>query len=160
MSGLNPTSFVSSKACDDVLPLLREQSSLYSKLEAVARKQRSLISLDDSRPLLDILAQRQKLTTELTMIAGKLKHVRDEWDAYAATLAAEDREEANSLVSGVKECLARLVEQDEEDARLLSAKREETACGLRATHTTAQAMTAYGAPAGVTEHGGLLREES
>ncbi len=160
MSGLNPTSSVSCKTCDDVLPLLREQSSLYSKLEAVARKQRSLISLDDSRPLLDVLAQRQKLTTELTMIAGKLKHVREEWDAYTATLAAEDREEANRLVNDVKERLTRLVAQDEEDARLLSAKKEETACMLRATYTTAQAVSAYGAPAGGAEHGGLLREES
>ncbi len=46
-------------APERLLNLLREQTALYAQLESLAGQQRTLISADDTGPLLSILARRR-----------------------------------------------------------------------------------------------------
>jgi len=55
-----------------ILALLREEASLYEKLHANAARQRSLVVGDDMGPLLASLADRQRLSVELTRISTRL----------------------------------------------------------------------------------------
>ena len=64
---------------EDILGLLREQSALYARLESFAARQRSLVRADDTAPLLTLLADRQKLSVELTRLATRLAPVRRGW---------------------------------------------------------------------------------
>ena len=66
----------------DVLDLLREQLSLYTKLETCASRQRPLIASEDAGPLLSLLAERQKLSVELAGVGARLEPIRRDWEIH------------------------------------------------------------------------------
>ena len=126
-----------------VLALLRMQVSMFARLEGLAGKQRGLIAKADSAPLLHVLAERQELMSELIRIAEALAPVRREWKAFRSGLSAPDREEADRLVSEAGARLETVMEGDERDVQLLSAKKEDTARQMRSNHSRGAALSAY-----------------
>jgi len=128
---------------EEVLTLLREEMSLYRQLEADALRQRSLITGDDLGALLTLLADRQRLSVELRRIGGRLAPIRRDWQVYREGLTASQRVEADRLIADIADRLRRVIKSDEEDGRLLSARKQATAQQLRATHSTRGALSAY-----------------
>lgn len=133
----------SPKATEEVFELLREQVTLYGQLESFAARQRGLVSGDNTGPLLAILADRRKLSHQLAEIGSRLAPVRQEWAAFSACLSSERRSEAEHLVSEAGDRLHRVIKSDEEDARVLSARKQAVAASLRETHATGAAIQAY-----------------
>ncbi len=127
----------------DVLNLLKEQCSLYERLHGVASRQRTLITGGDPNSLLSLLADRQKLSAELTTVSAALEPVRRVWDDYRERLTPDQRSEAERLLAGIRGHLRDVIESDEQDAKLLSARKQATGAALRSNHSMAQAMTAY-----------------
>lgn len=127
----------------EVLGMLRKQASLYTRLEDYARKQRHLVAGEDAAPLLAVLAERQRLSSELAELGSSLAPVRGRWEKFRGELSAADRGEADRLVAETAACLRRVIESDEQDARLLSARRSLTARQLQTTHAGGSAMAAY-----------------
>jgi len=132
---------------EEILCLLREQASLYSKLDSLSMRQRSLVTGDDVGSLLRLLADRQRLSERLTRIAERLAPARQNWAAYRDWLAPAEREEADRLLGESGQRLRRVIQCDEEDARVLSGRKEAAARALRATHATGRAVAAYGVEA-------------
>lgn len=141
-----------------VLGLLREQASMYGRLEGLARAQGSLVTCDDVGPLLSLLADRQKLAERLTHVAGRLAPVRKVWPLYRPRFSDEQRAEADRLVGEAGERLQRVIERDENDVRILSGKKQTVADSLRATQSSRQAIGAYRAPKGETARPARLDE--
>ncbi len=133
---------------EDVLGLLREQASLFARLETFADRQRVLVAEEDTRSLLALLADRQKISTQLTRIAGLLAPVRRDWATYRGTLSGTQQMEADELVESAARRLRSLIEGDERDARMLSVRKKMTGDALRATHLYSHAVTAYHARSG------------
>jgi hypothetical protein len=131
---------------EDVLTLLRRQASLYAGLESLATRQRSLVTEDEVSPLLGLLGERQKLSQELSVIATSLAPSRKEWAVYRRRFTPSQRTEAERLLQDINGRLQRIIETDEHDARVLSARKQAVAQTLRATHSTSQAISAYRAP--------------
>jgi len=129
---------------DNVLELLRLQASLYARLEQFATSQRSLVRDEDAGPLLSLLADRQRLSAELTRVASRLATARGEWPAYRESLSPAERVEADDLLRGASASLRRVIESDEQDARLLSIRKERVKRELRETQTMGHAISAYG----------------
>jgi hypothetical protein len=127
----------------EILALLREEAALYEKLHANAARQRSLVVGDDMEPLLASLADRQRLSVELTRIGTKLAPTRRDWPVHRARFTPSQLEEADRLLLTIKRSLRQVIESDEEDARLLNARKQAIAGKLRATHATGVALTAY-----------------
>jgi ElaB/YqjD/DUF883 family membrane-anchored ribosome-binding protein len=138
-------------APQEVLTLLREQIPLYTKLESHASRQRSLITGDDTSSLLSLLADRQRISADLARIASRLEPIRRDWGKYRKRLTPEQRDQAERLLTEIRERLARVIENDEQDARLLAARKQAVAETLRATHSTEQALSAYRTPAGKSD---------
>lgn len=134
-------------ASADVLALLREQCSLYEQLESLARRQHGLVTKEDVSELLSLLAKRQKLSERLHGVATKLAPTRRDWVAFRETLSAAERIEADRLLGDAENRLRRVIEADEQDARVLSGRKQAVAASLRATHVTDGALSAYGAVA-------------
>jgi len=132
---------------DDVMRLLREQASLYARLEHFALRQRRLVRDEDSGPLLSLLADRQRLSAELTQVARRLAPVRAEWPTYREGLSESQRAEAEGLLRDASTSLRRVIEGDEQDARLLAIRKQTVSQELRATHAVGGAISAYGAKA-------------
>ncbi len=132
---------------EEVLALLREQDLRYAELESHASRQSSLVANEDPGPLLALLTERQRLSAALTRIAAKLEPIRRNWAFHRAEFSPPQRAEADRLLTAVKERLRRVIARDEEDARLLSARKQAAAEALRVTHTTSEALSAYRTPA-------------
>jgi len=130
----------------EVLALLREEAALYERLQVCADRQRSLVARDDLSPLLALLADRQALSVELTRIGECLAPVRRNWREYRKNLTEPEREEADELVACIEKRLRRAIESDEEDVRLLQARKQSVSQALQAAHSTGQALRAYRVP--------------
>lgn len=126
-----------------ILALLRAQAAGYEQLETLAGRQRALITGDNPEPLLALLAERQKLTAHLQVLAERLQPVRQAWAQYRQRLSTAQAEEAECLLRWMGERLDRVLAGDEEDARLLAARKAAAAGGLRQTQTVRAALNAY-----------------
>lgn len=126
-----------------ILDLLREQAALYSRLETFARKQRSLVAQEDTGPLLALLADRQKLSTELQRLASRLEPVRRDWMRHHDRLAPAEQREADALLAEVRGRLQRVLESDEQDARVLAGRRQTIDGALKTTHAAGQVASVY-----------------
>ena len=134
-------------APEEVLQLLQAQAEFYEQLATLAGRQRNLITADNAEPLLGILAQRQQLTTRIARLAEKLKPVREQWSAYRAGLAPAQQKHADHLLTRTQELLGRVMASDEQDAKLLKARKEATAGVLRGNQANRAVLAAYQTPA-------------
>ncbi len=130
----------------EVLALLREETALYGKLETCASRQRSLVTRDDLSGLIALLADRQAVAAELTRIGRRLAPIKRNWRDYRERFTACERTEADRLVADITEYLRRAIESDEEDVRLLQARKQSVGQALCATHSTGAAISAYRSP--------------
>ena len=142
------------------ISLLREEAGLYDNLEELARRQRDYVAADDATRLLTVLVDRRKLSDDLQRIGQHLSPVRRSWEAYRKRLSESQRSEVEGLIGKTANCLKRIMERDEEDVRVLSARKEMVAVGLRATHVSGEALAAYGAPGMDRSRPGSLDEAS
>ena len=150
MSTSDGTTCAALDAPDVVLRLLREQAASYNRLEALCTRQRSLVSEDDVGPLLALLVDRQKISDRLTQIAARLAPVRCEWAAFRTSFTPVQRAEADQLLGDAGDRLRRIIEHDEQDARILSGRKQAVCDALRTTHSTSQAISAYRVASGRT----------
>lgn len=135
---------------EDVLSLLRKQATLYARLESFAGRQRTLVVAEDTGSLLSILSDRQKLSVELGRLAGAFEPIRRRWSDVRARLSPPQQAEAEGLLSDIKLRLRNVIDADEEDARLLSARKQCAANDLRSLQSTQRALHAYGTKANAT----------
>jgi len=148
------TAMAATDGAEEVLGLLREQAALFARLETFAERQRCLVAEEDTRPLIALLADRQRLSAELARIAGRLAGARRDWAGFRGRLSPRQMTEADGLVDDAAKRLQRVIESDERDARLLSVRKRVTGDALRSTHASGRAISAYRVPA---ERGGEIR---
>lgn len=127
----------------DVLQLLRDQDEVYDRLERCATRQRSFVSDADVVSLLSVLADREKLIRTLAQLGKLLDPVRSEWKVFRSDLSIVDREEAERLLDRAETRLKKIIQGDEQDARVLAGRKQAAASELRSTHTTGRALSAY-----------------
>jgi len=145
---------------EDALALMREQATLYERLDALSANQRSLITADDTGVLLAHLSRRKQVVDALSRIAERLDPVRREWSTIRQRWAPPQREEADRLIADAAARLRRMIERDEEDVRVLSARKHTVSRSLRSAHSAGQALSAYRAPAAATARRNVLDESS
>lgn len=138
------------RVAEAVVSLLRRQVALYERLEQFAERQRLFVSREDTQQLLSLLGERQRISTELAEISGRLEPVRRDWSSFRERMDAGAREEAERLWHESKTLLKRVLDRDEEDARVLAARKELVGRSLQSTRGAADALGAYGrkTPAG------------
>ena len=127
----------------EVVGLLRKQASLFSRLEGFARRQRILVVQEDTRPLLALLAERQKLSLELARVSQRLAPVRENWNSFRKSLTVVERDEAAGLLDEIRESLSRVIESDEQDARSLGVRKQMVRQSLQASQAKGAAVGAY-----------------
>lgn len=132
---------------DVILGALTEQCSLYERLRATASRQRTLITGGDPNALLSLLADRQKLSTKLTEVSRRLEPVRSDWETHRRRFTEPQAAEAERLLAAIRGHLREVILSDEQDAKLLSARKQATGAALRMAHSASQALSAYRAPA-------------
>lgn len=128
---------------ETMIDLLRAQVSLYAKLESLSSRQRSLVAAEDVGPLLALLADRRRVSEQLTTMAARLAPVRENWSVHRGHLSHDQRTEADRLLSESRIRLKSVMDNDEVDARVLSGRKQAVAGVLRKTHSMGEAISAY-----------------
>ena len=132
----------------ELMELLRRQRDSYRDLRRLAERQRRLISEDHPGDLLLLLAQRQKLTREIVEMGQQLAPARQSWSATRESLDPAERREAEQMLAEASGLLGRIIADDEQDARLLAARKTQTAAAIEAARADRQAVVAYAATEG------------
>ena len=130
---------------NEVLNWLRLQAELYAGLESLAARQHALVTRDDVGPLLSVLADRRKISDGLEKIVSRLTPVRRRWDVYSATLTSEQREAAEDWLAQAENCLKSVMRSDEQDARVLSSRKQAVGAALSSSQAKGRAVSAYAA---------------
>lgn len=139
--------------------LLRRQRDLYRRLSQLVERQRSLVTAGDPAPLLGILGERQEVVGQLVQLSRDLAPHRDRWSSTRERFSASDRAEAEAILTEVNTVLGRVMDADERDARLLSARKGKTAQALQGMSTDRSALAAY-ASSSSSQAADRLNEES
>lgn len=137
-----------------MIELLRRQRDLYRGLRELSEKQRTMISGDRPELLLSILRDRQDLVTSLARLNEELGPFRRNWDALYAGLPEPLRNEASGLLHEINTLLRTILQTDQEDSALLSARKQVIGAQITGVAGGQAANTAYGRPAGETPAGG------
>ena len=127
-----------------LMDLFGRQLGLYRRLEQLADVQRKVIEIDDTRPLLQLLSERQKLTTALAELNAEITPYRERWSEVRQTLSAADGAALDGLVRETGDRLRRILENDAADTRLLAAKKNRMAQSLGELETGRRTLSAYG----------------
>ena len=130
-----------------VLTLLRRQRDLYRRLHRLADRQHGLIAESDPGTLLTVLGDRQKLVESLLEVGRELAPHRETWAETRQALDDQDREEAEGILAEVCQILGQVIDADEQDARLLSARKVHGSGALQSLRSDREAVSAYAAGA-------------
>jgi hypothetical protein len=128
---------------ESLLKLLEQQAKLYRELRGLANRQRPLITRGQTAPLLTLLADRQRLSGELSRVAAELTPYRADWQRVRARLSEIQRRRAEVLLGEVETVMRDLLQVDEADARLLAAQKVTTQRAINDLRVGHQALSAY-----------------
>ncbi len=127
----------------EIVGLLSRQLSLYDQLTSLAEKQRKLVAAEDTRPLMKVLAQRQRLTIELEALNARMAPLRDTWPTVREGLDAQDRAMADELISKVNTRLKTLLDGDAADVEMLQLRKQRVGTELGTVRNRRKAVAAY-----------------
>ncbi len=139
-----------------LVELLRHQNVLYRRLRLLADRQKAMVAADDAKPLLGLLAERQKLVDGLIGLNGQLTPFRNNWTEVYNGLDESMRKDVAQLLEEANAALGLILHSDQQDTAKLEAKRQDVAGRLDALETGSAASAAYssaglGASTGVTD---------
>ena len=137
------------------MDLLRRQRDLHRGLQRMATRQRRLVHEDDPGSLLSLLNDRRALTDSLLEVGRQLAPVRENWATVRESRAPADRTEADGIIAEVNRLLEQIIDSDDEDARLLSARKAQVAGKVTSVRTDRQAAAAYAATSRAGGSGGV-----
>jgi hypothetical protein len=133
---------------DGLLDLLREQRDLYVRLRELSELQRKLISGDRPELLLNILRDRQSLVSALAAVNEKLSPYRRNWESVYEALPIVTRHTVSELLDEINGMLQVILNTDQEDQALLSARKQAAARSLNDVSGGRAVNAAYARQAG------------
>jgi hypothetical protein len=128
---------------ETLLELLRKQREVLARLKELADHQQSLVIDADPQPLLNLLAERQRLVDRLGQISGRLAPYRQQWPEFVASLPDDDRRRAEDILGEINDMLTSVLASDERDTQLLTSRRNMLAEEMSSTQTGQRATQAY-----------------
>ena len=133
-----------SQTAGALLGNLERQLAFFGRLDQLSERQSKLVSAADTQPLVAILAQRRKITSDLAALTHKLPKSSSGSPPGAEQWSNSDRQRANEMLARIREHLQKLIKRDAADARILATRKNQTQAGIAAIHSGQRAVTAYG----------------
>jgi hypothetical protein len=126
-----------------LLEILQRQHAMVDDLVALANSQAALIAEGRTDRLLDLLAKRQLIIDEFTASQSRLGEMTRGLEDRLRDVAAGDRDLIRSLINGIGERLAQVMQRDERDQASLRSGREQIKRELSSMSFSRQARGAY-----------------
>lgn len=137
-----------------LLRLLTGQRELYRELEALSQRQRSSITSDRPEALLDVLTRRQRIIQALGRLNERLAPYRERWAEEYGQLDESARRQVDACLEEIHSLLRVILQADQEDGAMLSARREILSRELGRTADGQAANSAYARHARASQDGG------
>ncbi|MFN0131708.1 MAG: hypothetical protein ACKVW3_04120 [Phycisphaerales bacterium] len=124
----------------DPAELLARQHALLIRLDALGRRQASLLNHDDTSLLLDVIAEREDVMEELRPLADELAQAREAWSRPDSPAASH----LHRLATQCAELAAAVALRDREHGSRLAQRRDALASELARIELGRDATAAYG----------------
>jgi hypothetical protein len=134
--------------------LLERQRGLYRRLRTLTQRQHSLILQEDPKPLLALLADRQRVVDGLLGVNQALAAYRRDWTNVYAGLDEATRRHVAEMLEEANASLGAILQSDSCDTAVLSARRQEVGERLTVVDNGSRATAAY-ATAGAEVRSGI-----
>ena len=128
----------------DFVEALGAQRDVYQRLRALVDRQRSQVECEDPAGLLSLLADRRRLTSELTDLATRLGPIEDRWSALRGSLSSEQDAQIRLSLREIRETLAHITSADEADVRVLEVRRRQVGSAINGIPAGRDMLAAYG----------------
>lgn len=128
--------------------LLDEQEALFVRLDALSKRQHTLIDEDRTDELLGLLHERQAIIGGIEDVAAELQPFRERWDVLLGQANPEQRDRLTQQVDRLADLAARVAARDETDRQLIEHRRDALAGELAGADNARGAVAAYGAQSG------------
>jgi len=123
--------------------LLDEQEALFVRLDALSKRQQSLVEGERTDELLRVLTERQTVIDGIAELARELQPFRDHWDAVLAEAKPEQRDRLAHQVERMADLAALVATRDDADRKLMERRRDSLAGELAGTGRSKGAVAAY-----------------
>ncbi len=140
---MNAADMLDVRQVEEMLGLLSRQVSLCDELQNLIGKQQSLVSTEDTQPLLKLLGHRRRITDELAQVSRLIVPFRESWERTRPSLSSDLRDRVEGMVTRVNEGLKTILSGDERDARMLQLRKQEVGQKLGASISNRVAIAAY-----------------
>ena len=130
-----------------LIQLLEHQRALYRRLRQLADRQQTLVLADDHQPLLELLAERQRLVDALVSLSARMAPIRERYVEISAGMDASTQQNVAELVREANDSLSAILQNDARDTATLNARREQTSQQLTALNNAGRVGAAYRATA-------------
>lgn len=138
--------------CEEhLIQLLQDQQELYRQLRLLADRQKALVAQDESEMLLSLLTERQRLVDALGGLNARLAPYRENWTHFFAGLKEASRKQVADLLEDVNGALSAILQSDQKDTAILTAKRQSMAGQLAAFDAGSRASAAYAKATGASQ---------
>jgi hypothetical protein len=127
--------------------LLLCQEELFGRLDALSRRQATLIQADDTDHLLHLLGERQVIIDQIAQTNATLEPFRVRWDAFLQELPQINRDRVKTRLEAVATLAGAIAQRDEIDRRELQSRRDAMANELTKVASGRGAVAAYGSRA-------------
>ncbi|QKK09122.1 MAG: hypothetical protein HND58_13765 [Planctomycetota bacterium] len=123
--------------------LLDEQETLFVRLDALSKRQQSLVESERTDELLRVLTERQTVIDGIAGLARELQPFRDQWEAVLAEAKPEQRDRLAQQVERMADLAALVATRDDADRKLMERRRDSLAGELAGTGRSKGAVAAY-----------------
>jgi hypothetical protein len=128
---------------DTLAALIRRKHDSLVQLDALGKRQLQLVEDGDMTALLDLLAVKQGILSELQRMEIALGPFRGQSPQERRWRSAADRDRAAAELDECERLLGRIVAREKQSEEILVRRRNETAIRLQEVHCASQARGAY-----------------
>lgn len=130
--------------------MVERKHACLQRMREMGARQLDLIRAGEMTALLDVLAAKQRLLTQLQQVERTLDPFRHDDPDARLWRTPDDRQRCAARLAECESMLAEIVQDEKLSARELTQRRDATARQLQGTHVASQARDAY---AGATPRG-------
>lgn len=126
-----------------LVAVLERLGAALGELDALSRRQASLIDAEDPEPLLSLIAGREEAGRRLAAAVRDLDPLRREWERCRPEAPATARSEIDASLNALAGAAAAIMQRDEADGAALARRREELMVALGGVDRSRSAVGAY-----------------
>lgn len=139
---------------DLLVELVRRRRDCLAEMAGLGRRQLEVIRRDDLTQLMNVLAAKQRLLSELQAVERDLHPFRGQAPESRHWRSPADREGCADRLAECDAIYATILEQEKQGEQALRERRDEVAERLQVVHAAGRALCGYETPS-VREGGAL-----